>query len=91
MKPALIALKPTARTPAGARLIPTEIVTHFAATGGREAALEIPLPATPGLLQTKEVVITFGPESNRRPIDLSITRFRVTPLTPAGGAHDPVR
>ena len=37
----------------------------------REAVLQVPLPATPGLLQTKEVVITFGPESNGRPIDLS--------------------
>ncbi len=40
----------------------------------------MPLPATPGLVPTKEVVITFGPEVEGRPIDLTITRVRVAPL-----------
>jgi len=32
------------------------------------------------LTRIKEVVITFGPESQARPIDLSITHLRVAPI-----------
>ena len=73
---AIIALKPAGGPTAVAGLIPTEISCHFADTRGREEELAVPLPATPGLAQTKEVVITFGPELKGRPIDLSITRLR---------------
>ena len=62
-------------SPADAGLIPKEIFTRFADTGGREAEIEFPLPATPGLSQIKEVVITHEPAADGRPIDLSVTRL----------------
>ena len=77
---AIITLKPAGSSPAATGLIPTEIFCHFANTGGRDHEIPIPLPATPGLTQIKEVVITFGPESQGRPIDLSITHLRVAPI-----------
>ncbi len=77
---AIITLKPVGSSPAAAGLIPTEIFCHFANTGGRDHEILIPLPATPGLTQIKEVVITFGLESQGRPIDLSITHLRVAPI-----------
>jgi hypothetical protein len=79
---AIIALKPPGGTSASAGLIPTEIFSHFAATGGRDEEIAVPLPATPGLTRIKEVVITFGVESKGRPIDLSITGLRLTPIAP---------
>jgi hypothetical protein len=78
---ALIALKPAGGAAAG--LISTEISCHLADTRGQEDELQLPLPATPGLARTKEVVITFGPEMKGRPIDLSITRLHVAPIAPA--------
>ena len=47
---------------------------------GQDQEIAIPLPATPGLAQIKEVVITFGPESQGRPIDLSISRLHASPI-----------
>jgi hypothetical protein len=85
---ALIALKPAGGPTVAAGLIPTEITCHFADTRGREEELQVPLPATPGLARTKEVVITFGPEAKGRPIDLSITRLRVAPIAPADHKRD---
>ena len=67
------------------RLIPTEIFTRFAATDGREVEVQIPLPATPGLSRIRELVITFGPETKGKPIDLTITHLAVSPISPAGG------
>ena len=72
-------------TPAVEHLIPTEIFSRLAATAGREADIRIPLPATPGLSGIKELVITFGPESKGKPIDLTITHLVVSPISPAGG------
>jgi len=80
---AIITLKPVGSSPAIDGLIPTEIFCHFANTGGQGHEIPIPLPATPGLTQIKEIVITFGPESQARPIDLSITRLHVTPIVAA--------
>ena len=77
---AIITLKPVGSSPAANGLIPTEIFCHFANTGGRDHEIPIPLPATPGLTQIKEVVITFGPESQGRPIDLSIIHLGVAPI-----------
>jgi hypothetical protein len=82
MKRAVITLKPVPSVPPAERVIPTEIFSHFGNTAGREEEIQIPLPATPGLTQIKEVVITFGPDSKGRPIDLSITRFRAAPIAP---------
>ncbi len=81
---AIITLKPAGTSPAVEGLIPTEIFCHFAATGGRDHELSVPLPATPGLTQIKEVVITFGPESQARPLDLSITHLRIAPIVGQG-------
>jgi hypothetical protein len=80
---AIIALKPAGTPTAVAGLIPTEVSCSFADTRGREEDRLVPLPATPGLTRTKEVVITFGPAARGRPIDLSITRLRVAPIEPA--------
>ena len=80
---AIVALKPAGDPAVVAGLIATEISCHLADTRGQEAELTVPLPATPGLARTKEVVITFGPEAKGRPIDLSITRLRVAPIVPA--------
>jgi len=75
---AVVAFKPVPRKPAVSGLIPTEIFTTLAATdaGGE---VQIVLPATPGLSQIKEVVVTFGPESKGKPLDLTITGLKITP------------
>jgi hypothetical protein len=81
----IITLKPPGDTPAVEHLIPTEIFSHFASTGGREESIQIPLPATPGLSRIKELVITFGPASRGKPIDLTITHFVASPISRPGG------
>ena len=75
----MITLKPVGSSPA-AGLIPTEIFSRFADTAGQEQEISIPLPATPGLRQVKEVVITFGPECQGRPIDLTISQLAISPI-----------
>jgi hypothetical protein len=89
MDQAIITLKPVGSPSLVARLIPTEIFTHFADTRGDEQEIAVPLPATPGLARTKEVVITFGPGSKGRPIDLTITGLRITPIAAAEGSRSP--
>ena len=81
---AIIALKPAGSSSAVAGLIPTEIFCHFADTGGGKRRLTVPLPATPGLAQIKEVVITFGPDSKGGPIDLSVTSLKIAPIRSPG-------
>ncbi len=73
----ILTLKPAGTSPAVEGLIPTEIFCHFADTGGQDHEIPIPLPATPGLTQVKEVVVTFGPESQTRPLAMSITHLSV--------------
>jgi hypothetical protein len=73
MNPVTIALKPVDVPVYAAGLIPKEIFTSLAATNGRVAILEVPLPAMPGLTHVKEVVITHEPPGGGGPIDLSIT------------------
>jgi hypothetical protein len=80
MDPVLIALKPAGTTPAGPGVIPKEIVTRFAATGGREEEIAVPLPATPGLTNVREVVLTHEQEAG--PVDLSLTHCGFTPIGP---------
>ena len=84
---AIITLKPAASATAVEGLIPTQIFCHFGGTGGQDHELPIPLPATPGLTRIKEVVITFGPGSQGRPIDLSITHLRVVPMVGEAVQH----
>jgi len=73
MSSVLIALKPTAVVPADSSIIPMEIFARLAGKSGREREIEIPLPATPGLMRVKEVVITSGPEMKGQSIDFRVT------------------
>ena len=68
-----------------AGLIPTQLFTRLAETGGREEEVRVPLPATPGLWQVKEAVITYDPGAEARPIDLSVVRFGAAPIGPPAG------
>ena len=79
---AIIALKPAGSSTVVAGLIPTEIFCRFVDTRGRQEEIQVPLPATPGLARTKEVVITFGAAVKGRALDLSITGLRITPIAP---------
>jgi hypothetical protein len=81
LEKAIITLKPMGDPTSVAHLIPTQVFSRFAATGGKEETIEIPLPATPGLSRIREVVITFGPEVKGKPIDLTITHLAVTPIS----------
>jgi hypothetical protein len=74
---AVIDLKPVGGVPAG--LIPTQVFTHLDDTGGREAEIRLTLPATPGLTQVKELVVTHGAGADVRPIDLSVTQLGFEP------------
>lgn len=78
LKPVSIVLKPAANTPASVGLIPKEIFTHFADTGGREAKIEVPLPAMIGLSQIKEVVITHE-QAVAGAVDLTVTQLEFVP------------
>jgi hypothetical protein len=71
--PAVIDLKPVGPPREG--LIPNQVYTRLTDTGGREAEIQVTLPATPGLTQIREVVILLGLAPETRPVDLSITRF----------------
>jgi hypothetical protein len=80
--PTVIALKPAGPVNPDAGIIPTELFTRLADTGGREEEIRIPLPATPGLRTVKEVVLTCGQAKKELPVDLRITHFSVAPLPP---------
>jgi hypothetical protein len=89
--PARIELKPTRGAPVNPDLIPKEISVHLADTGGREQEIRVPLPATPGLSEIKEVVITPERATDERPLDLTITTLRVDPIPPSRAEADGVR
>jgi hypothetical protein len=76
---ALIALKPAGSAVSSARIIPSEIYARFLDTNGQDAEILVPLPATPGLLGIKEVVISSSRLNGGQPIDLTITRVAFTP------------
>jgi hypothetical protein len=63
------------------KLLPQEIVTHFEGTSGAEAEIQVVLPATPGLHEITDVVITHVSQPPQ-PLDLVITSFTFTPLAP---------
>jgi hypothetical protein len=86
MDPVLIALKPAGTAPAEVGVIPKEIVTRLADTGGREEEIEVPLPATPGLAHVREVVLTHESKTGGVPVDLSLTHCGFTPIGPARAA-----
>ena len=75
----VIGLKPVGGIPEG--VIPMEIFTHFADTGGKEEEIQMPLPATPGLTEVKEIVVTYGRGAPERALDLTVTRLVSTPTT----------
>jgi hypothetical protein len=77
--PVVIDLKPAGAAPADAGLIASQIFARLADTGGREAELLFPLPATPGLTQVKEVVILHGSGAGERSVDFAVTRLAFTP------------
>ncbi len=89
--PARIELKPTRGAPVAADLIPKEVSVRLADTGGREEEIRVPLPATPGLSEIKEVVITPERPTDARPLDLTITRLRVAPIPSAQAEGDGAR
>jgi hypothetical protein len=76
--PVAIELKPGGNVPPG--LISKQLFTHFEQTGEREAEIQIPLPATIGLSNIKEVVITHDRGSDATPIDVSVTRLKIQPV-----------
>jgi hypothetical protein len=77
---AVISFKPAGSQKADVGLIPKELHTRFDNTEGREEEIQIPLPALPGLTGIKEVVITYGHQTEGRPVDLVITHFVFTPF-----------
>ena len=72
-------LKRAVDLPPRAGVLPQEVFTRFADTGGREADIELPLPATPGLSGVKEVWLSIGRGSRPRPLDLTITQVQFRP------------
>ena len=59
-------------------LITKELLTRLSVAAASTSELSVMLPATPGLTNIKEVVITH--ESNTgQPVDLMIERFTVKP------------
>ncbi|MBO0698365.1 MAG: hypothetical protein J2P46_08230 [Zavarzinella sp.] len=79
--PAVIGLKRVPQPPPAH--IATELFTRIADTAGREEEIRIPLPATPGLTDVKEVVLTYRPGASDGAIDLTVTRVEFAPLTAA--------
>jgi hypothetical protein len=79
---ATIAFKPaTPNSSNNSALIPKELFTRLSVTAAGPSELSVILPATPGLTKIKEVVITHEPKT-AQPVDLTIEKFTVKPLTP---------
>jgi hypothetical protein len=79
LEPVTIELKPVKPSTDDSGLISRAITTRFEATGEAESEIVVPLPATPGLKQIKEVVI-YHEGRTRGPIDLTVTHLAVTPI-----------
>ena len=62
---------------------PTQIFVRFNATKSGAGEIHVPLPATPGLARTKELVLALGKDSEAMEADLTITALKFVPL--AGG------
>ena len=77
--PAVIELKPVKGETSTEGLIPNEIFTNLANAHGETREVQILFPATPGLKQTKEIVVTFGKESKGRSLDISILELKIAP------------
>lgn len=75
---AKIAIKPVATpTNRGVGIIATEIAIDLARTDAGEVSVQ--LPATPGLDQVKEVVLTFAKSASGKPLDLTVIGLSAAP------------
>jgi hypothetical protein len=72
-----IELKPGGNVPPG--LISKQLFTRFEQTGERDGEIQIQLPATIGLSNIKEVVITHDHGSDATPVDVSVTQLKILP------------
>jgi hypothetical protein len=70
---AIITLKRVEGGPYLPQQFANEIHVRFEATPTGEAEISLPLPATPGLAGTKELVMTFGRDNEPTAVDLTIT------------------
>ena len=77
---ATIAFKP-ANPNSSTALITKELFTRLSVTAASPSELSVILPATPGLTNIKEVVLTHEPNT-AQPVDLMIEKFTVTPNGP---------
>jgi hypothetical protein len=83
MNSAVIAFKPSASAAAQLPWIPKELFIPLADTRDQEQEIQVPLPATPGLMRIKEVVFTSkSTAAAGQSVDLSITRLAFTPYRP---------
>ncbi len=58
---------------------PTRIFVRFNVTESGAGEIHVPLPATPGLAGTKELVIAFGRDNKPTTVDLTITALEFVP------------
>jgi hypothetical protein len=72
--PVKFAFKAPGQAPAGVHRIGKEFVAQLADTGAADRELEVLLPATPGLTQIKEVVLTWE-AARPQPVQLTIDQF----------------
>jgi hypothetical protein len=72
-----IELKPGGNVPPG--LISKQLFTRFEQTSERDGEIQIQLPATIGLSNIKEVVITHDRGSDATPIDVAVTQLKILP------------
>jgi len=79
IEPVIITLKRAEGGPYMPQQFANEIHVRFAATQNGEAEISIPLPATPGLVGTRELVIAFGRDNEPTPVDLTITALKFVP------------
>jgi hypothetical protein len=64
---------------------PTQIFVRFNATKSGAGEIHIPLPATPGLARTKELVLALGKDNEAMEADLTITALKFVPLARGTG------
>ena len=57
----------------------TQIFVRFNATESGAGEIHVPLPATPGLARTKELVLALGKSSEAKDADLTITALKFVP------------
>jgi hypothetical protein len=68
-----VCFKPLEEPPVNG-VIPNELIMQLESTNGHPAEVQIPLPATPGLMGIKEIVIT-SEQLSEIDVDLTITRM----------------